>query len=210
MRAIVFGALLLACSITHAQTTDEWLKQKETKKKYLLQQIAALKIYLTYAEKGYAIAHKGLQTIHSIKKGDFNLHNDFFNSLKQVNPVIKNWSRVADIIAVQVMIVRQVKEAIASVKQNGQFTQDEMDYCKIVFNRLLVDCLNDIDELVLVTTSGELEMKDNERIKRIENLWLDMQDKYVFSTSFADEMKALSVQRMSEQNEIGELKVLSK
>lgn len=200
---IVFISLLLAGSlIVNAQTWDEWFQQKETQKKYLLQQNAALKVYIDYAEKGYNIAKQGLQTIRSIKKGDFNLHNGFFTSLKEVNPAIKNWSRLAGIIAIQIKIVKQVKEVMSSINQHGQFTGDEIDYCKTVFDKLSEDCLEDIDELILVTTSGKLEMKDGERMKRIEKIFLDMQDKYGFVCSFGNEVKVLSVQRWNEGEEI--------
>jgi hypothetical protein len=207
---LVSAVLLIHSSITHAQTRNEWFKQKETQKKYLLQQIAALKIYLGYIEKGYDIANKGLQTIHSIKKGDFTLHNGFFTSLKEVNPAIKNWSRVTDIILIQVKIVKQAKEVLSSIKQDREFAPDEIDYCKRVFDNLLDECLKDIDELFSVTTSGELQMKDDERIQKIENIYLDVQDKYLFSSSFGDEMKLLSLQRMNEEKETEVSKVLSK
>jgi hypothetical protein len=202
--------MFVLASTAKAQTFDEWFKQKETQKKYLLQQIAGLKIYLDCAEKGYNIANKGLQTIHSIKKGDFNLHNDFFNSLKQVNPAIKNWSRIADIIAIQIKILKQTMDALSAIKEQKQFASEEVNYCAAVFERLLEDCLQDIDDLIFVTTSGELEMKDDERIKRIENIFLDMKDKYAFSSSFCDDMKTLSIQRLSEEKKIELSGVLSK
>ena len=83
----------------------EWFQQKETQKKYLLQQIAALEIYYDYAKKGYDIASKELGIIRQIKDGDFNLHRDFFNALQRVNPAIANWSRVGEIINLQVKIL---------------------------------------------------------------------------------------------------------
>ena len=65
-----------------AQTVNEWVNQKSTQKKYLLQQIAALQVYINYAKKGYNIVSGGINTIRDIKKGDLNLHNTFFSSLK--------------------------------------------------------------------------------------------------------------------------------
>lgn len=210
MKAILISLLLLGTATANAQNWNEWFNQKETKTKYLLKQIAGLKIYLDYAEKGYNIANHGLQTIHSIKKGDFNLHNDFFNSLKQVNPSIQNWSRVADIIAMQIKIVKQIKSVLSSINRDAQFTSNEIDYCKAVFERLSEDCLEDINELMIVTTARKLEMKDDERIKRIEKIFLDMQDKYAFVSSFGNEMKVLSVQRLNEKKEINFSKEFSK
>ena len=52
---------------TYSQTYEEWFQQTKTQKKYLLQQIAALKVYIGYAEKGFychqrAIYNSGYQT----------------------------------------------------------------------------------------------------------------------------------------------------
>ena len=41
---------------TRAQTFAEWFRQSATQKKYLLQQIAALQVYIGYVQKGYSIA----------------------------------------------------------------------------------------------------------------------------------------------------------
>jgi hypothetical protein len=210
MKKIILLLILFTSAIAHAQTWEEWFRQKETQKKYLLQQIAAFKIYLSYAEKGYNIANTGLTTIRSIKRGDFNLHNDFFNSLSQINPAIKKWSRVRDITTIQIQIIKQTKETINSVKEANQFTTEEMDYCKTVFKNLLTECLHNIDELIKLTTADNYQMKDDERIKRIESIYIDMQDKYAFSSTFSREMQLLSIQRSNELNDIEISKALDK
>src|SRR5258706_12690912 len=99
MKALFIILLSAKTFFSFGQTTEEWTEQKKTQIKYLLQQIAANKIYIDYLEKGYQIAHGGLQTIQNIKKGDFNLHIGFLDSLKKINPAIKNWAKIADIIA---------------------------------------------------------------------------------------------------------------
>jgi len=83
MRKIIFIGLMLFLSAgnIHAQTFSEWFRQKKTQKKYLLQQIAALQVYIGYAQKGYRIAKEGLTTIGGFTKGEFDLHSDFINSL---------------------------------------------------------------------------------------------------------------------------------
>ncbi len=59
---LVIATVLLFQS-ANAQTWDEWFKQKKTQKKYLVQQIAALRVYLDYLKKGYTVVHNGLNTI---------------------------------------------------------------------------------------------------------------------------------------------------
>ena len=205
---LLLASYLVALS-TSAQTTDEWLNQKSTQKKYLLQQIAALQVYLGYAKKGYNIVTSGINTIRNIKKGDLNLHRDFFNRLKNVNPSILKYAKVADIIAYQVKIIRQTKITIQQIRETKQFTEAELDYCKQVFDNLLDECKKTVEELILVTTSGKLEMKDDERLKRIDGLYADVQYKYSFACSFSEDMGLLAVQRLGEQMEINRSKLIN-
>ncbi len=194
---------------TKAQTFAEWFRQSATQKKYLLQQIAALQVYIGYVQKGYSIAKQGLNTIGDIKHGEFNLHKDYFNSLKTVNPKIKNYSKVADIVLLQVDIIKIYKEAAKQVKQSGSLNAGEISYINDVFERLLDDCTKTIDVLITVTTSGELEMKDDERLKRIDALYSDMQDKYTFVQGFSNEAKLFATSRIREQKDIQTIRALN-
>lgn len=200
--AFIVGILLFVNQSSQAQTWSEWFRQKKTQKKYLLQQIAALQVYLGYAKKGYEIADKGINTVRHIKDGDFNLHRDFFNSLAEINPAIRKYAKVAEIIAYQMRIVKATKAALQGAGQSQQFTPKELEHCKSVFDFLLADCLETIDVLIHLITSGDYEMKDDERIKRIDALYADMQSKFAFSSSYINELHLLSVQRSRAQTEI--------
>lgn len=194
------------CFGLQAQTWDEWFKQRKTQRKYLAQQIAALQFYLGYLEKGYEIASAGLNAINSIKSGDFNLHNGFFNSLTWVKPSIRNSAAVVEIVIMQRQIVKRGKLAVTVAKETNQFTSAELSQMKLVVDRLLEDCAGTLEKLVMVITSGELEMKDDERIRRIDGLRAGMESKYRFCRSFADDINQLAMQRMTEQREVNRSK----
>lgn len=185
-----------------AQTLAEWFQQKKTQKKYLLQQIAALQIYIGYAQKGYQIAKEGLTTIGGFTRGEFNLHADYFNSLKVVNPEIKHYAKVAEIIGLQIKIVENYNSTSRKLKSTNAFSNDELNYIRSAFSNLLDDCEKTLDELITVTTDEKLEMKDDERIARIDKLYLDMQDKFTFCNSFSNDAKLLAVSRIKEQTEV--------
>ncbi len=204
MKKILLFLLLFVsvASNLRAQTFAEWFQQKATQKKYLLQQIAALQVYIGYAKKGYKIAKEGLNTIGKFTKGEFDLHTDYFNSLKTVNPEVKRYAKVADIIALQVKIVQNCNWTQRRLNSSDAFSGDELAYIGRVFRRLLDDCAQTIDELVTITTDGKLEMKDDERMKRIDQLYLDMQDKYTFSQSFSNDAKSLAASRVREKTDV--------
>ncbi len=210
MKKILLFLLLFvsAAGSLQAQTFAEWFNQKQTQRKYLLQQIAALQVYIGYAKKGYNIAKEGLTTIGGFTRGEFNLHTDYFNSLKSVNPEIRRYVKVADIIALQIKIVQNYNRTYRRLNSSDAFSDDELAYIGRVFSRLLDDCDRTLDELITITTDGKLEMKDNERIERIDKLYLDMQDKSTFSQSFSNDAKSLAASRLKEKTDVQTSRVL--
>ncbi len=203
MRKLIFLVVLLSVGLfSRAQTWEEWTRQKKTKIKRLLEQIAANKVYIDYAQKGYQIVTDGLHTIRDIKDGDFRLHLGFMDSLKIVNPKIRNSAKVAAIMAAQLRLIKVTKQALDAVRESGQFTNDELDYCKRVFDQLLDECVQQLDELFVVITNGQASMNDDERMQRIDRLYADLQEKSAFTASFSNEMSVLAIQRMTEQTEL--------
>ena len=203
MKKLLIIFIIVSCAENlSAQTSSEWFRQKATQKKYLLQQIAALQVYSGYLSKGYSIAKNGINTIKSIKNGDLIQHTNYFTSLITVNPQIKRYKKVADIIAMQISIAKQSGNAIKSFRNNHHFTLSEINYLQSVFNKLLSDCANNLDELLNLVTNGNLQMKDDERIKAINKIYVDMQDKQQFVRAFTNNAAGLSIQRSNEENDI--------
>ena len=204
MKKILLFLLLFASAAgsLQAQTFAEWFRQKKTQKKYLLQQIAALQVYIGYAQKGYKIAKEGLTIIGSFTRGEFNLHTDYINSLKSVNPEIKHYAKVADIIALQVKIVQNYNRSYRQLNSSNAFSDNELAYISRVFSKLLDDCAKTLDELITITTYGKLEMKDDERLQKIDKLYLDMQDNFTFSQSFSNDAKVLAASRLKEKTDV--------
>ena len=194
--------MILCAESLSAQTWAEWFRQKATQRKYLLQQIAALQVYSGYLSKGYSIAKNGLNTIKSIKNGDLLQHTNYFTSLVTVNPKIKKYKKVAEIIAMQISIAKQSGNAIKVFKNNRYFTPTEINYLQSVFNRLLSECAKNLDELFSLITNSNLQMKDDERIKAIDKIYIDMQDKQQFARAFSNSAAGLSIQRSNEANDI--------
>lgn len=210
MKRIFFaGVCLFVFTRADAQTWAEWFRQKKTQRKYLLEQIAALQVYLGYARKGYEIAGKGIATVRNIKNGDFNIYRDFLGSLEKVNPAISRTAKVADIIAYQIQIIKQNKRVIQSITAANYFTPAEIEHCKRVIQRLLEKCMDTIDELVTVITSDVLQMADDERLERIDRIYLHVQDKFTFCRSFGKELTLLAAQRRSEQVDVNVSKTLN-
>lgn len=196
--------LLLALSmatITKAQTFSEWFRQKSTQKKYLIEQIVALKVYSGYLKKGYDIGKKGLGTISRIKNGEFNLHRDFFGSLSTVNPAIKKDPRVAGIEQMQKAILDKKSQVLADITSTTLIPGKEKQYIRDVFGRLIENCDHLLEELADVALSNNLTMKDDERLIRIDKIYQEMEDNYRFANYFSNQLSALVASRKQDLRE---------
>ncbi|MEZ2338793.1 hypothetical protein AB6735_24295 [Mucilaginibacter sp. RCC_168] len=181
-----------------AQTFAEWFKQDRTQKKYLIQQIAALQVYITFLQKGYNVVHSGLNTIKDITNGEFHLHDLYISSLKQVNPVILDDKRIDEIVGMQ----EYIGQAFDRINNSAVLSTDHNAYVRSVRNKIISECDADMDELLLVITSGKVEMTDDERIERLNKVYLSMQDKTAFTQNFCNQAALLIRQRTDELESI--------
>lgn len=202
MKKIIIIPLLFLSLFIEAQTFAEWFQQKKTQINYLVQQITAFQVYATYVEKGYLIADNGLKAIGAIKKGEFNLHENYFSSLENVNPKIKSYWKIADIISLEIKIVKACHDQHKIMSQSHQFTADEIAYVSKVFSSILNGCTDIIDQLIVLITDGSAQMKDDERIKRIDQLHDNIEDRYGFVQHFGNQNTMLGIQRTKEQNDV--------
>ena len=196
--------LLFSATLTFGQTAGEFFNQKGTQKKYLLEQLVALKVYAGYLKKGYDIVGSGLGIIKDLKNGEFDLHHTFISSLKTTSPAIKNSGKVAQIIAYQLAI----GSAFNGGNKNEYLSATNQQYLKEVKDKVMEECLNDMEELLLVITSGKVEMKDDERITRLDKIYVAMKDKSAFTQSFMTDVSLIIQQKENQQKSINHLKKL--
>ena len=134
MNKIILTVLVGICfHAANAQTWDEWFRQKKTQKKYLIQQIAALQVYLKYVKEGYDIAKKGLNVIGDIKQGKFDLDNSYLESLRSVNSSISGSAKVTSVIAYHKLLIRQLHKLNDESKGFSLLTQGERAYISSLY-----------------------------------------------------------------------------
>lgn len=178
-----------------------------SQKKVLLKQIAALKVYGKFLSKGYSIAKKGLKTIGDLKNGELNLHSAFYTALKTVSPTIWNYEKVDDIMELQLKITKQCN-TIENLLSDDLFYGDEEEYVKRVFNRLINDCDDILEVLLIIISDASLEMDDEERLKRIDTLYEQMLNNYTFSKHFNAEVTTLIKSRERDHKDINHSRLL--
>lgn len=192
--------ILITFSFVFASLLYSYGQSKQVK--LYLKQIGLNEVLINYLKKAMDIAKFGLTTIGDIKNGEFSLHRIFFDKLKAVNPKIKNLAKVADIITLQVQIIKNYQTSYKQIKASQQFSNTEIKYIYSVFSRLLDDTGNNLEELYKVLAADQYQMTDDERIKRIDDLYIQMQTSYVFTQHFSKETLMMAMQRMKEGNEV--------
>jgi hypothetical protein len=200
--AIWLGGLLTCIAQLPTPNKDEIAKQKETQRKYLIKQIAVLRNYLGFVKKGYDIARKGLNTIHRIKNGDFNLHDDFFRSLKTVHPAVAKYARIADISGSHIELIKLTRQSIRRARQSGQFSASEIAYLQKIVNALVKTSQGQLEALLLFTSSNQLRLKDDERLSGIYTVHNESQDLLDFAKSLATDLSKMALQRKKESREV--------
>ncbi|ASZ13722.1 hypothetical protein KTO58_05605 [Chitinophaga pendula] len=174
--------------------------------KLYVQQIAANKVYIELLHKGYNTARKGLNFIGGIKNGHFKLDKDFFLSLESINPKIRNYSRIAEIVRMGIDVSNDFKDVVGNVRGSNLFAAAELRYVDGVKMRMLDKCVRLLDDLIPLVTAGKMELSDDERIKRIDGVYIDMEDCYLFTRNFCSSTKVQVLQRQKELHDVQVMK----
>ncbi|SJZ68342.1 hypothetical protein SAMN04488128_1011185 [Chitinophaga eiseniae] len=200
--AVVFSSQLFLCVPARAQADE--LAQLALN----IQKLSQLKKILQNMYDGYRIISKGYNTVKDLSQGNFNLHYVFLNGLYAVNPAIKKYKRIPDIINRQAAIVKEYKTAFNTFRASGLFSVEELEYMTAVYGRLTSESLKSLEELLMIITASKLRMSDDERLEGIDRIYANMEDAWLFIRHFDDRATVLGLQRAKENNDVEMVKVL--
>jgi hypothetical protein len=173
-----------------------------------IQKLSQLKAILKDLEDGYKVLDAGYSAIRDISKGSFNLHKAYLDGLLAVSPAVKNYERVADIIAMQVSLVEKYKQAWGLFKQDSHFRPEELSLLSTVYGNLLAASVKDLTTLAGIVTDGQIRASDAERLKQIDGIYAGMQEKSAFMDEMNGSTQMLSIQRASDLNDLQTTKQL--
>jgi len=173
-----------------------------------VEKLTELKNILTELKEGYQIVSDGYTTIKNISEGNFNVHDIFLKSLLEVSPAVKNYVRIKDIIGAELHIVSEYKNALKQFKGSGEFSIDEINYLEKVYANLFNHSLENLQTMIMVLTTGNLRMSDDERINSIDAVWEEVSQQLTFLRHFNNQARILCLQREKEKNDLSTLKQL--
>lgn len=167
-----------------------------------VEKLSQLKNILEDMKRGYTVLSNGYNAVKNISQGNFSLHEVFLDGLMLINPEIKKYRKVADIISDQKKILSEYKHAFDRFKASGNFSASEIAYLGRVYKQILDLSLDNLDELATVITASKLRMSDQERLAAIDRIFDNVQDKLMFLRSFNSQGVLLSSQRDRQRLEL--------
>lgn len=194
--------MLMACSIAKGQ--DQEMAQLALN----IEKLVQFKQILSDLKKGYQILNKGYGTVKDISEGNFNIHKTFLDGLYAVSPEVRKYRRVAQIIEYQLILMREYKNAYQRFRSSGVLRPEEIIYLAQVYQRLIDSSLRNIEELTMIITAGQLRMSDDERLRAIDSIYDDMEDKIMFLRSFNNQTSVMVMQRQRIKNDVQHSKSL--
>jgi hypothetical protein len=188
----VFGACL-----------DSFGQSQEAQQLLLnVEKLSQLKNMLSDMKKGYQVVSQGYSAVSRIAEGNFSLHGVFLDGLMLVSPEVKKYRKVAGLISYQKRLVSECRAAFNHFKSAGTLNVAELEYLGSVYRELFSASLENLDELAMVVTAGKLRMSDQERLKAIDRIFLQVEDKLLFLRDFNKHALQLSSQRERQKVEI--------
>lgn len=167
-----------------------------------IEKLSQFKKILSDMKKGYELLSGGYKTVKDMTEGNFSLHKTFLDALMQVSPAVKNYKRVAEIVEYQISIVKESRNGMNRFIKSGNFSGQEINYFEKVYGNLLNQSLRNLDELTMIITADKLRMSDDERLKAVDDIYEQMQDKLLFLRNFNTTSNVLALQRAREKNDV--------
>jgi hypothetical protein len=156
-----------------------------------VEKLSQLKNILRDVKRGYQVLSGGYNSVRNIAQGNFSLHEVFLDGLMLVSPEVRKYRRVADIVAYQQKMVLEYKAAFKRFKTADVFSMTELGYIDRVYGSLLARSLDNLEELAMVITGSKLRMSDEERLRAIDRIFLEVEDKLLFLRDFNDRTVSL-------------------
>lgn len=200
--------LAVLVSITISATTKA---QTDAVSQLLLnyEKLKQLEEILDNMYKGYKVLSQGYDRIKGIAEGNYKLHQVFLDGLLVVNPAVRDYKRIPMIISYQGQLMKEYRRAYRRFTDNHDLTASELRYLESVYTYIVNQSVKNLEELTMVVTAFKLRMSDDERLKAIDRIFLDMENKLSFLRYFNNSTQMLVMQRAKEHSDVKTMKRLN-
>jgi hypothetical protein len=136
------------------------------------------------------------------------LYAGYYEELWQVKRAITYYRQISGIIQQQLALVEEYKRAYAVIRQDKNFTPDEIDYMSKVYAGILDASMQNLDRLFLIVNSFKTQMSDAKRLELIAGAADDIERNLTDLRRFNNSNAVLSLQRTKDAAEIRMVKMM--
>lgn len=190
----------------YAQNSAEWLRQKRTQTRYLLEQILANGVYQDYLKQGYRVLQGGLNLIGEWKNREFELHTQYLNAGRNgLLPVIPElWTtRFAELSRTYI----RENQALRQLCQSGSpLGSKEKRFVYQVIARLEEQYTRHRNNFIELATFGSRALNDRQRLESLNKLLDQLGAEVTLLANFQAEVSWILAQRKAEQRDLSRVR----
>lgn len=154
------------------------------------------------------MANQKLNEITNWTKKQKEQYQKYFDELKKVKSVIRNYQRVKDILQMQWQITNEYGRVWQQIQKDKNFSTKELQYMGQVYSGILKQTLENVKQVRMITTSYSTEMTDAKRMEIADRIAEDVQENYDNLRRFNHENISLSLSRSKSRQENQQVKDL--
>nr|WP_317128604.1 conjugal transfer protein TraI [Flavobacterium supellecticarium] len=133
-------------------------------------------------------------------------YESYYEELTKVKSIISYYQRIRDVVEKQGLMVQEYGRLWNLLRQDANFTADELDYMEDVNSGILGESLQNIDHISLIVQSFTTKMSDAKRLELINEASNQIDKSYNRLRQFNNQNILLSVQRSKSLSEIESVK----
>jgi hypothetical protein len=193
-----------------------WVVVKAAIKKAILAADLAIQrqqnkvIWLQNAQKTLenAMSKLKLNEISDWTEKQRSLYKNYFEELNKVKLIITYYKRIKEIGQKQIHLVEEYKRAWSLIRQDKNFSPDEILYIGRVYQGILDETVSNVEQLTLVVNSFATTMSDAKRLAIMGNAADKVDQNYSDLKRFNNENYMLSLSRSKSEIEVQQLKMM--
>jgi hypothetical protein len=201
MKSYIFGILFFMFTLG--------LKAQDQEVKQLLlnvEKLDQLRNILEQMKAKYQILAQGYQQIQQINQESFEIHSLFLDRLVKVNPQVRRYYKIAEILGMQVRLFEGMKQEVRGLNLNEMIVGEELQYLEKAFSGFRKNSWNNLEEMALILSDNQLQLTDSERIKGIDRIHLNMNRLLEDFNSLSLTMDQIGKNRKYQQGDLKSLK----
>jgi|SRR5690242_1568657 len=175
-----------------------------------IQRLQNKTIWLQNAQKSLenALSKLKLDEISDWAEKQKEQYRKYYKELAQVKAIISYYQRIGDIIKKQRRLMDEYSHAWRLIRQDKQFSEQEIMYMEKVYVGILDESIKNIDQISLIIKSFTTKMGDAKRLELINEAADQVDMNYADLVQFNQQNMLLSLQRAKSEVEVLEVKKL--